>query len=292
MAGHRPGTSQGYLDHIIAYLGTMGAVVSPEKCQFGTEVTFVGFKVRGTNHGMEISMAEVKRARLEAELRIMEALVSFDTGGELEPAIGKLAGRLHWYWPALSNSYAWMEPFHCWRRHATRFKTMSPEDRAHVIKRLQEAVGWWLTRVVRSAGQWTAIGSTRYCELAVVDASGPDVSGEFSIGGILWRRAGSIWEEVRRWQGLERSGARSTQEAELAAILEAWAWMDTAAGLVVSDSTAAVSAAARGYTRSYGDPVNLELREAMERPGQLRRVIWTPREQNTAADALSRPQDL
>ena len=32
-------TDQDYVNEIITYLGTMGAIVSPAKCKFGTEVT-------------------------------------------------------------------------------------------------------------------------------------------------------------------------------------------------------------------------------------------------------------
>lgn len=279
-----------YLSEMIEYLRTMGAVVAPEKCQFGTEVTFVGFRVRGTASGLQISMRDEKRERLKAELQVLQPLIMHDTSGALGPALEMLSGRLQWYWPALANSYAWLEPVHSWRRHVARLATMGPEERTHIQEKLAEALGWWLNRVDRASNSWTALGGTGYTELAVVDASGPDVDGQFSYGGILWRLHGSTWARADAWRGLECMGGASTQDAELAAILDAWQRMTTTSGLVVSDSTAAVTAAARGYTRHYGHPINEQLRVAMEMPGRLRRVIWTPRAENTAADALSRPQ--
>ena len=284
-------TDQEYVDEIITYLGTMGAMVSPMKCQFGTEVTFVGFKVRGTPHGLEISMREEKRARLRAELESMIPLIKHDTGGALEAALEMLGGRLQWYWPALSNSYAWLEPLHHWRRHAVRLSTMNTDERERLQGKLEQALRWWLAKVRQAVGRWSAIGHTEYAELAVVDASGPSASGEFSVGGILWRRVAGAWQQAQAWPGQTHVEGSSTQAAEIAAILEAWKLMESPAGLVVSDSTAAVTAAARGYTRNYGSLVNETLRDALEQPGQLRRVLWTPREHNTAADALSRPQE-
>ena len=285
----KPDTESSFLDRVASYLATMGAIVKPEKCQFGEAVTFVGYEVRGTDSGLEISMRQSKAERLKMEISALTQLVLHDRQGWLDPAVEKLGGRLQWYWPALAHSYAYMEPLHYWRQRAARGSSTEKSEAARSA--LYRAMTWWGEAVDKSCGRWTAISGVDYTELAVVDASGPHAEGAYSFGGILWRRerTGS-WEVHAAWQGQRGIHADSTQEAELAAIMDAWQRMETAAGLVVSDSTAAVTAAARGYTRAYGSGVNSRLREAVEGHG-VRHVIWSPRAYNTAADSLSRPQE-
>ena len=285
----RQGTEESYVGVMTGYLAKLGAVVAPEKCQFGTEVTFVGFRVRGTRGGLEIAMREEKRVRLLAELDALIPLVRHDGSGALEPAVEMLSGRLQWYWPALANSYAWLEPFHRWRRHASRLSLL-PERGKEVTQWLEAAMVWWRARAECAMDRWTRISASTFTELAVVDASGPDDTGKFSYGGVLWRLDSGHWVQVDAWRGVTCDGAKSTQTAELWAILGAWERMVTGAGLVASDSTAAVTAAAKGYTRNYGESINERLRAALERDDQIRRVIWTPRTLNTTADAMSRPQ--
>ena len=286
----RRGTDQSFITRIASYLGTMGALVNPDKCQFGEVVTFVGFEVRGSEAGLEISMRDVKAQRLVTEVEVMATLARHDRQGQLEPALEKVAGRLQWYWPALANSYAYMEPIHHWRRRLTGGNQAVEARKAAALREaLHQAMTWWAARVRQSRGRWTVINTVDYTEVAVVDASGPHAGGGYSVGGVLWRRESGGWEAVDVWRGVRGSSAESTQEAELVAIMQAWQRMKTGAGLVVSDSTAAVTAAARGYTRAYGSEMNSELRRALEGES-LRHVVWTPRSLNTVADLLSRPQ--
>lgn len=288
----KAGADKALLAAITMYLQTMGAIVKPEKCQWGTEVTFTGFGVRVSRCGTEIVMREEKRARLLQEINCLRALVMIDTAGRLELALEKLCGRLQWYWPALCNSYAWLEPFHHWRRKPQNAAVADGAEKPRTTREaLLQALDWWEDQVEGARGQWRAIGHTEYRELAMVDASGPHPDGTYSLGGVLLRRAGDVWSEVTRWRGVAGARAHSTQEAELEAILEGWRRMSSCAGIVVSDATAAVTAAAKGYTRAYGAPMNRRLRLAMEEPGVVRRVMWAPRTENTFADGLSRPQE-
>lgn len=289
---HEGHTTMSAQRELVAQMNEVGTIVKAEKCQFGSCVNFTGFEVKAGAERLEMRMTASKQARVEQELEALCLLAGHALDGHLEDAIDKICGRLQWYWPALARSYAWMAPFHLWRSRARAGEAEPGAPKPHGAREaLEQALRWWLARVRGAARRWTALGKVDYHELAVVDASGPHEDGQFTFGGCLWRRGDAGWRLAGMWQGVAGGSGQSTQAAELEAILSAWSRMSSQAGLVVSDSTAAVTAASKGYTRRYEDGVNARLRDAIECAAGIRHVIWTKRELNALADSLSRPQE-